>query len=532
MAISLVIRGGTVYDGSGGAGRRADIAVDGDRLALVGEVTADSGVPQLDATGLAVAPGFINVLSHAWGTLQTEHRAPSDLLQGVTTEVFGEGISLGPGCPDLLALLETSPVREGQRAAFDRLSEGLDYLERGGVAPNVASFVGAENLRVLGAGLSDRPVDPQALDRVRGVLAEEMADGALGLGSALIYPPGRFASTGELVALSEIVAQHDGLYISHMRSEGDQFLEALDELTGIARKTGVRAEVYHLKAFGRANWPKMAAAIGQIEAARAEGLAISADMYPYTAGNTALGSSIPPWHHVGGPAALAARLADKGERARMAREIAAPSDDFENLYLGSGGGSGILLAGGREPDERLDGRRLSAIAAEQGKDEIEALLDIVLDDPSMSAIYFMIDEDNLQLGLRQPWVSIGSDSESPAAEPPWTAQPTHPRAYGAFSRFLGRYCRDLRLVPLAEAVRRMTSQPADTLRLAGRGRLTAGSFADVVVFDPAVITDHATYEQPHQYATGVRHVIVNGQPVVQDGAFTGALPGRRLRRGQ
>jgi N-acyl-D-amino-acid deacylase len=531
MPISLVIRGGTVYNGSGGQGQQADVAVDGDRLALVGEVPPDAGAQQIDAAGLAVTPGFINILSHAYGTLQTEPLAPSDLLQGVTTEVFGEGISLGPACPDLLALLDADK-EEGQRADFDRLSEGLDYLERRGVAPNVASFVGGHNLRVLGAGLSDRAVDPRGLARLRGILAEEMADGALGMGTALIYPPGRFASTGELVALSEVVAQYDGLYISHMRSEGDQLLEALDELTGIARKAGVRTEVYHLKALGRANWPKMPAAIERIEAAQAEGLAIGADMYPYTAGSTSLAAAIPPWYHVGGPDAFTARLADPGERARMTRDIQEPSDAWENLYLASGGGNGILLVGGREANERLDGRRLSAVAVEQGTGEIETLLEIVRGNPAMRAIYFMIDEDNLRLGLRQPWVSIGSDSEAPAAQLPWTARPTHPRAYGAFSRFLGRYSRDLGLIPLAEAVRRMTSLPADTLRLLDRGRLTPGSFADIVVFDPAAIGDHSTYEQPHQYAAGVRHVIVNGQHVVRDGTLTGALPGRRLRRGE
>jgi N-acyl-D-aspartate/D-glutamate deacylase len=350
-------------------------------VAAVGEVPPPAGARQIDATGLAVTPGFINILSHAWGSLQAEPRAPSDLLQGVTTEVFGEGFSLGPANAEVVSAAAQFGLDEGQRMDFSRLSEGLGHLESRGVAPNVASFVGGHNLRILGGRLSDGPLAPQTLDRLRGILDEEMADGALGLGTALIYPPGSFAGTGELVALSQVVARHDGLYISHMRSEGDQFLECLDELTEIGR----RAEVYHLKAAGRANWPKMKA--------------------------------------------------------------------------------------------------------------------------------------------------IGSDAEAVSAGPPWTSRPTHPRAYGAFSRFLGHYCRDLRLLTLAEAVRRMTSLPADTLRLRDRGRLTPGAFADVAVFDPAAVSDHATYDKPHAYATGVRHVIVNGHPVVADGALTGALPGRRLRRG-
>ncbi|HEY3958736.1 MAG TPA: D-aminoacylase [Streptosporangiaceae bacterium] len=530
MPVSLVIRGGTVYDGLGGPGRTADLAIDGDRIAAVGAVPDTDGVRQIDATGLAVAPGFINILSHAWGTLQVEPQGPSDLLQGVTTEIFGEGLSLGPSNDDVQRAI-AAEREDGQRMDFARLSEGLDYLESRGVAPNVASFVGGHNLRIIGGGLSDGPLSAQALDRLRGILDEEMADGALGIGTALIYPPGSFASTAELVALSEVVARHDGLYISHMRSEADQFLECLEELIEIGRRAGVRTEVYHLKAAGRANWPKMSAAIERIEAARAAGQATGANMYPYTAGGTALSSAIPPPYHDGGPAALAARLADPARRAAMARDIAEPSDAWENLYLAAGGGQSIMLTSGSEPDERLDGRWLADVAAERGRSDIDTLLDVAAASPAMSAMYFMIDENNLQLGLRQPWVSIGSDAGAAATRPPWTDRPIHPRTYGTYARVLGHYCRELGLFPLAEAVRRMTSLPADTLRLPGRGRLTPGAFADVAVFDPATVIDHASYDQPHVYAAGVRHVIVNGQPAVLDGELTGALPGRRLRRG-
>ena len=530
MPVSLVIRGGTVYDGLGSPGRVADLAIDGDRVTGVGAVPDGDGARQIDATGLAVTPGFINILSHAWGTLQTEPQGPSDLLQGVTTEIFGEGLSLGPSNDDVLRAVGPE-LEDGQRMDFARLAQGLDYLESRGVAPNVASFVGGHNLRIIGGGLSAGPLSAQATDRLRGLLDEEMADGALGLGTALIYPPGNFASTAELVALSEVVARHDGLYISHMRSEGDQFLECLEELFEIGRRAGVRTEVYHLKAAGQANWPKMSAAIERIEAARAAGQQAGANMYPYTAGGTALASAIPPPYHDGGPDALAARLADPGERAAMARDIAEPSPAWENLYLAAGGATGIMLTSGGEPDERLDGRWLADVAAERGQDGIGTLLDVVTASPAMGAIYFMIDETNLQLGLRQPWVSIGSDAGAVAARPPWTPRPVHPRTYGTYARVLGHYCRDLGLFPLAEAVRRMTSLPAGTLRLAGRGRLTPGAFADVAVFDPGTVTDHASYGRPHVYAAGFRHVIVNGQPAVLDGELTGALPGRRLRRG-
>lgn len=531
MPVSLVIRGGTVYDGLGGPGRLADVAIEGDRVAAVDQAPAPRGARQIDATGLAVTPGFINILSHAWGALQQEPRASSDLLQGVTTEVFGEGFSPGPANAEVISVAAQFGIDEGQRTDFSRLAEGLAYLESRGVAPNVASFVGGHNLRILGGGLSDGPLAPKVLDRLCGILDEEMTDGALGLGTALIYPPGSFADTVELVALSRVVARHDGLYISHLRSEGDRLLECLDELIEIGCRAGVRAEVYHLKAAGRANWPKMTAAIARIEAARAAGQQVGANMYPYTAGGTVLAAAIPPAYHDGGPGALAARLADPGERARMANDICRPSDVWENLYLASGGASGILLTAGSQPDASLDGRWLVELAAGRGQDEIDTLLDVVHASPAMGAVYFMIDEDNVRLGLRQPWVSIGSDAEAVSAAPPWTAKPTHPRAYGAFSRFLGRYCQDLGLLNLAEAVRRMTSLPADTLQLRDRGRLVPGAFADVTVFDPAVISDRATYHKPHAYATGIRHVVVNGELAVTDGTLTGVLPGRRLRRG-
>ena len=529
----LVIQGGTVVDGIGGPGRRADVLIDGDRVVAVGEVAGTVDADVLDATGHVVAPGFINVLSHAWGTLQRDPTGASDLLQGVTTEVFGESLSLGPSDHRLVESMRAwGDAVEECRIEFDRLSEGLAFLEKNGVAPNVASFVGGANLRILAAGFEEGPADPAALDRVRSILDEEMQDGALGLGTALIYPPGRFAGTDELVALCEVVGKYDGLYISHMRSEGDQFLECLDELMDIGRRANVRAEVFHLKAAGQPNWPKMKLAIEAIEAARQSGQHVSADMYPYTAGGTALAASIPPRFHVGGPDKLMERLSDSRLRAEMAAEMRQPSDEFENLFLGADAGRGILFFEDFQDGTPARGRRLSDIAADRNRDAADVLLDIVASEPGQGVAYFIIDEDNIRLGLQQPWVSIGSDAPAHQAIAPFTDSATHPRTYGTFARVLGRYSREEGLFPVEEAVRRMTSLPADNLHLVDRGRLVEGAYADVAVFDAATIADHATYDDPHRYATGVRHVVVNGRPVVRDGALTHATPGRALRRGR
>ena len=529
MPASLVIRGGTVVDGTGTAARKADVAVDGDRIVGIGTI-GDVDAPTLDATGQVVTPGFVNVLSHAWGSLQSDGTGGSDLLQGVTTEVFGEAFSLGPGQVSQ-ALRNWDELGGGAQVDFDRLSQGLDHLVRGGVAPNVASFIGGVNLRVLGAGFDDRPLEPAELDRLRALVDEEMSDGALGIGTALIYAPGRFARTDELIALCEVVGRHGGTYISHMRSEGDQFLECLEELLTIGREASCRTEVFHLKAAGQHNWPKMKVAIERIEEARASGQRVAANMYPYTAGGTALAAAIPPRFHVGGPDALLERLKDPSLRREMLAEIREPSDEFENLFLAAGGGDGILFFDDIADGTKAKGRRLSELAAELGLDDAEALLEIVARDPGQGVAYFIIDEDNVRLGLSQPWVSIGSDAQAHRAIAPYIDAATHPRAYGTFARVLGHYCRDEGLFPLTEAVRRMTSLPCDNFGLVDRGRLVEGAFADIAVFDPETIADRATYEQPHTYAVGVRHVVVNGRAVVQDGEFTSETPGRRLRRG-
>ncbi|MFI6451687.1 amidohydrolase family protein [Streptosporangium amethystogenes] len=529
MGLSLVVRGGTVYDGSGAPGTVADVLVAGDRVVGVGTAPAEHAGLVLEAAGLTVAPGFVNVLSHAWPALLVDGGAESELRQGVTTEVFGEADSPGPADRTYGTYLR-DVYESSVTADFRRLGDGLDAIERGGVVPNVASFVGGANLRYLGAGFEDRRLSGSELDRVRGVLAEEMRDGALGFGTALIYPPGRFADTDELAALCEVVAAHDGLYISHLRSEGDTLLESLDELLTLNERTGVRAEVYHLKAVGRRNWPKMRAAVERIARARAAGRPISANMYPYEAGSNPLSACVPPRFQDGGPRALAARLADPVARGEMTAALRSGDSEFENLFLAAGGGPGVLLLRDLCDGTPARGRRLDAVAAELGMDDAEALLEIVARDPWISAVYFFVDPENLALGLRQPWVSIGSDASAHPAAPPWSDRATHPRTYGTFARVLGRFCRDQRLFTVAEAIHRMTGLPADTLRLPGRGRLAPGSYADIAVLDLAAVADTATWDEPHRYALGMRHVVVNGVPALLDGRPTGARPGRRLRR--
>lgn len=530
MPASLVVRGGTVYDGLGSVGRRADVVVDGDRVVGIGDVPEHVDGVEVDASGFAVVPGFINTLSHAWGALQKDGSGESDLLQGVTTEVFGEAFTPGPSTPAFVELAG-SYYAPDVRVDFRRLSEGLDHLESSGVALNVASSIGGMNLRVIGAGFADRRLTSTELDVLRSVASEEMQDGALGIGTALIYPPGRFADTAELVALCEVVAEYDGVYTSHLRSEGDRFLECLDELVEISDRSGARAEVFHLKAAGRANWPKMQQAIDRIEAARSAGKPISANMYPYEAGGTALAASIPPHFHEGGPAALADRLADPQQRKQMAAEIRSTSEEFENLFLAAGGGPGILFLDDLANGTPCAGKRLSAVAADLGLDEVEALLEIVGRDMGVGVAYFIIDPAGIELGLRQPWVSIGSDAAAHPATPPWTDSATHPRTYGTFARVLGHYSRERGLFSFEEAVRRMSSLPAEVFRLAGRGRLVEGAYADVVVLDPATVADRATFEDPHQLSVGVQHVVVNGRLVVDTGKVTVERPGRRLRRG-
>ena len=526
----VLIRNGQVFDGTGAPGMSASIGVRGDRISTIGQLEGARARLEIDATGLVVAPGFINMLSWADEPLLVDGRSQSDIRQGVTLEVFGEGWSMGP----LNARMKEEQVT-GQGdlkypVDWTTLGEFLDGLQRKGISPNVASFVGATTLRIHEIGYADREPTADELTRMKELVRQAMREGALGIGSSLIYAPAFYAKTPELVELSKAAAEFGGMYISHLRSEGARLLEAIDELIHIAREAKVPAEIYHFKAAGRDNWAKTDAAIARVEAARREGLRITADIYTYPAGATGLAATMPPWVQEGGYDAWVARLKDPAIRARVKREMTTPTDQWENFFTGAGP-DGILLSGFKtEALKPLTGKRLSEVAKMRGTSPEDTAIDLVTEDGSrVEAVYFLMSEDNLRKKLRLPWVSFASDAGSLAPEGAFLASNPHPRAYGNFARWLGRYVRDEQLVPLAEGIRRLSGLPAGNLGLKERGRLREGLFADIVIFDPASIQDHATFEKPHQYSTGVRHVFVNGTQVLRDGEHTDARPGRIVR---
>ncbi|MGD8415983.1 MAG: D-aminoacylase [Pseudomonadales bacterium] len=526
----VVIDDGTIYDGSGHPPYRADIAIRDDRIAAIGEVDASQALRVIDANGLAVAPGFINMLSWATESLIADGRSQGDIRQGVTLEVFGEGESMGPLNEAMRAEMT---ARQGD-IRFDipwtTLGEYLEYLARKGISPNVASFVGATTVRAHELGAVDRPPTPDELGRMQELVREAMREGALGVGSSLIYAPAFYADTDELVALMQAAAEYDGMYISHMRSEGNRLLESIDELIHIAEASGAPAEIYHLKMSGRENWDKFDAAVAKIEAARARGTRITADMYTYPAGSTGLDAAMPPWVQEGGYQAWAARLQDPEIRRRVHDEMLAPTDDWENLMLAAGP-EGTLLVGFRNHDLRkYTGKTLAAVAAQRGTDPATTAMDLVVEDGSrVQVIYFLMSEENVAKAVALPWVSFGSDAASMATEGVFLNTSTHPRAYGNFARVLGKYVRDEHVLTMQAAIHKLTLLPATNLKLVDRGALREGYFADVVVFDPTRIQDHATFERPHQYSTGMLDVFVNGVQVLADGEHTGALPGRVVR---
>ena len=529
--VDLVLRGGTVFDGSGAPPRVADVAIDGDRIVALGDLTAFAGRQELDVTGLAVAPGFINMLSWATVSLIEDGRGMSDLEQGVTLEVFGEGWSMGPLTD---AMKDEAVARQGDikyEIAWTTLDEYLQYLEDRGVSPNLASFVGATTVRIHVLGYADRPPTPEELESMKDLVRQAMEDGALGVGSSLIYAPAFYADTDELVALAAVAGDYGGMYISHIRSEGKGLLEGVDELIHIARVAGVPAEVYHLKAAGEENYAKLDQVIERIDAARAEGLQISADIYTYTAGATGLDAAMPPWVQEGGHDAWVERLQDPSIRERVLAEMSTPTDEWENLMLAAGSPENVMLVGFKSEELKpLTGKTLAEVASLRGVSPAEAAIDLVVEDDSrVETVYFIMSEENVRKKVALPWVSFGSDAEAAAAEGVFLKSNPHPRAYGTFAKLLGQYSRDEGIVTLEEAIRRLTSMPAGHLGLSDRGRLQAGHYADVVVFDAATIEDHATFESPHQYATGVRHVFVNGVQVIREGEHTGSTPGRVVR---
>lgn len=530
QTFDLVVRGGTVIDGSGGAPFAADIGVRGDAIAAIGPLDGARAGTEIDAAGMAVAPGFINMLSHSYLSMLQDPRAMSELTQGVTLQVFGEGISMGPMTPWMRDRMQRSVDEDAHiDIAWLSLAEYMAHAERHGVSQNFASYIGATTLRIHTVGNDDRPATSAEMEQMRGLVRDEMAAGALGIGSSLIYPPAFFAPTEELIELCRASAPYGGKYISHMRDEGNALIEAVDELLRIGREGGVPAEIYHLKAAGTGNWHKLDAVIEKVEGARAAGQPVTADMYLYTAGATGLSNAIHPKFHDGGPAKLLERLEDADTRREIRRIIEDVDDGWENLYQGSGP-DGILILGVRKEAQRaFQGQTLTQVAAALGMDPIDALIELIRRDRSrVETAYFMMSEENVHRQVQLPWMAFGSDAPAWAAEPRWLKQSTHPRAYGNFARLLGRYVREERLVSLPEAVRRLTRFPADNLGLARRGRIEPGYFADIVVFDPATVADRATYDAPQQYSTGVRDVIVNGVAALRGGAHTGATPGRAI----
>ncbi len=531
VVYDTVLRGGVIYDGTGAKPWVGDVAINGDTIAAIGPSLPGRAQREIDARGLAVAPGLINMLSWANESLIEDGRSQGDIRQGVTLEVMGEGESMGPLTDTMKTILKSFQGDIKYPVTWTTLGGYLESLVAKGISPNVASFVGATTVREYVLGWEDRPPSAAELQRMQALVREAMEEGALGVSSALMYVPAFFARTDELVALAEAAAQYDGMYISHIRSESNQLLESAEEFLTIARATAIRAEIYHLKAAGKQNFPKLDSLIARINSARSEGLAITADIYPYIASATGLDAAMPPWVQEGGYAAWAKRLQDPGIRAKVKREMDTPTDAWDNAYLNPGSPDGILLVEFKTDSlKRYTGKTLAEVAALRGTSPEETAMDLVIQDGSrVGAIYFVMSEENIRKELAQEWVSIGSDAGSVAPEGVFLKSNPHPRAYGSFARVLGKYSREEHVLPLEEAIRRMTLLPATNLRIARRGKLSPGNYADVVAFDPATITDNATFDRPHQYATGMVHVFVNGVQVLVDGRHTGAMPGRVVR---
>ena len=528
---AIIIRNGIVYDGQGGDPFRADIGINHDTIAFIGDLSDAQSDSTIDAGGAAVAPGFINMLSWATESLIADGRSVGDLKQGVTLEVMGEGESMGP----LNTHLKKMAI-EGQGAIkypveWNTLGEYLSFLEKKGVSCNVASFIGATTVRMMVMGEANkRPTDVE-LQQMKNLVRQAMEEGAMGVGSSLIYPPAFFAETSELVALCEEAAKYGGMYISHIRSEGNKLHEAVDELITIVRASGIRAEIYHLKAAGKNNWGKIDSVIKRIEAARKEGLAISADMYNYTAGATGLTAAFPPSLQDGGFGNLRSRLQDLHTRAQMVSAMRSDPEEWENLYNAAGGAENVILLGFRQDSlKQYIGKTLAEVARLTNQSPEETAMNLIVHDSSrVDVAYFLMSEENIRKQIRLPWISFGSDAGSYATEGVFLKFNPHPRAYGNFARLLGKYVRDEKIISLQEAVRRLTGLPATNLRLKKRGLLSAGNYADIVIFDPAAIKDNSTFEKPHQYASGVLHVLVNGTLVLKNGEHTGAKPGRFVK---
>jgi N-acyl-D-amino-acid deacylase len=523
----IVIRNGVIYDGMGGPPYVGDVAIQGKLIAGVGDLKDVHGKQEIDAKGLAISPGFINMLSQASDTLMVDGHSESDIRQGVTLEVFGEGSSMGPLNDTMKKEAYEQMGDITYQISWNTLGEWLDEVVKDGVSTNMASFIGATTVRIYVLGYEDRAPTAEELEKMKQLVRDAMKEGALGLGSSLIYAPAFYAKTDELVELCKAAAEYDGMYISHIRSEGNKLLEAIDELLHIAEQAKIRAEIYHFKAAGKSNWSKLDDAIKKVEQARKKGLKITADMYTYTAGATGLSAMMPPWVQEGGLKKWKERLQDPAIRERLKKEMSEDPKDWENLYRLAGGADNVLLVGFKNDKLKpLTGKTLAEVAEMRGKSPEETAMDLVVEDDSrVDAVYFMMSEENVEKEIALPWVSFGSDEASLKPQGVFLKWNPHPRAYGNFARLLGKYVNQEKIIPLEKAIRRLTSQPASNLKIQQRGVLKAGYFADIVLFDPDDIIDHATYDKPHQFSTGVVDVFVNGTQVLKDGQHTGATPG-------
>ena len=527
----LLIRNGLVIDGSGRPAYNADVAIKGDRIAAIGKLRNVHGVREIDATGMVVAPGFIDMLGQSETYLLIDPRAMSKIMMGVTTEVTGEGESIAPINERLIKEQEDFNRRYNLTIDWRTLGEYFNRLEKQGSGVNLATFVGATQVREYVVGFDNRPPTSAELEQMKQLVAAAMKDGALGLSTSLQYVPARFAKTDEIVELAKVARQYGGIYATHQRSEANALDESLAEVFQIARQAGIPVEIWHLKTAYKKNWGRMPEVLAKIKRARAEGLDITADIYPYIAGSTSLSACLPPWALEGGTEKMLSRLKDKGVRQQLKKEITTDSKEWENIYLGSGGPSGVLIGSVVNRDlEALQGKRLSQIAEEQGKDPLDALFDLILADRGQTgAIYFMMSEDDMRAAMRAPFVSFCTDSGARANDGPLAGSKSHPRGWGSYPRILGRYVRDERLLTLAQAIHKMTGLPAKRVGLRDRGLLLADSYADITIFDPKTVIDRATFEMPNQHPTGIDYVIVNGQISVDNGKRTSALAGQVLR---
>jgi N-acyl-D-amino-acid deacylase len=530
----VIIRGGNVFDGSGKTRIVADIGIDADTIAIIGDLSGAVGKSEIDARGMAVSPGFINMLSWAVETLIIDGNSQADIRQGVTLEVFGEGGSMGP-MNETMKKDAVEAMRRDPDYKYDidwtTLGEYMKSMERRGIAPNIASFVGATTVRVHELGHANRAPSADELSRMKDLVKTAMEEGALGVGSSLIYAPANYSSTEELIELCKVAGEYGGMYITHMRSEGNSIDEAVDETIRIAKEAKLPAEIYHLKMAGKDNWNKLDHVLKRIDDANKAGIKITADMYTYPAGATGLDASMPPWLQEGGLKEWIKRMQNKKTRQKAIEEMKTPSDEWENLLLLAGGADQVLLVGfANDSLKKFTGKTLAEVSQIYGKSPEETAMDLVIADSTrVGTVYFMISEDNIRKQIQLPYVSFGSDAGSPAAAGVFLKSSDHPRAYGNFARLLGKYVRDEHVISLEEAVRRLTSLPASNLKIQKRGMLAPGYYADVVVFDPGKIQDHATFARPHQYSTGVKDVFVNGVQVLKDGNHTGAKPGRFVK---